>query len=195
MNNKMLVLMIACMLSSNALFAQDKPEAAQEKQPEKTEVASVSESESPANKKMVVELQKLIESRESVKQVYIQLDLPEPIIKDTPKAVVLLQPAEDKISDEEISKIKSIISTTVDGLDVKDINLVKMDLGRLRRDMGMMGMGRPFWGKGKQGERPEMGGRRGGLRGGMMRPSRPGMHGKGSTAAADEKPATENTKE
>lgn len=194
MNNKMLMLMIACLLSSNALFAQDKPEAAQEKQPERAEVASVSVnvSETPANKKMVVELQNLIESRESVSKVYIQLDMPEQSVKGTTKAVVLLQPSENKISDEEISKIKSLISTTVDGLDVKDINLVEMDLGRLRRDMGMMG--RPFWGRGKQGERPEMGGRRGGPRGGMMRPFRPGMHGKGAPVA-DEKPVVENAKE
>ena len=172
MNNKMLVLMFVGLMTSNVLFAQDANPASPEAKPEvKQEPRQmerpVAESETPAAHKMRMEAQKQIDALEEVDRVFIQLTLQEPTVKQDSKAVVLVQGKDNKINDEVINKIKTIVSTNVEGLDSKNVTVVEMDLNRLRRDMGMMG--RPGFGRGKPGERPEMGGHRGGQRGGFMK--------------------------
>ena len=142
MNNKMLVLMFVGLMTSNVLFAQDANPASPEAKPEvkqetKRMERPVGESETPAAHKMRMEAQKQIDALEEVDRVFIQLTLQEPTVKQDSKAVVLVQGKDNKINDEVINKIKTIVSTNVEGLDSKNVTVVEMDLNRLRRDKGI----------------------------------------------------------
>lgn len=130
LKNKSLVSLFACLLISSSLSAVEKAEAGKGLE-KKTEKVSVQ-----ADRKLAVELERLIEARESVEKVFIQVN--KPALDNTAKitATVLLQPSEGgALSDEELKKIKILISASIEGLDENQISLTYIDFKALGKKL------------------------------------------------------------
>lgn len=127
-NKNILVFMIVSLMASNALFADNKAD-------EKAEKKEISrKSESVSTKKLCEGLEKLIEARESVEEVYIQINRTE-INKSGKTSVTVLIQAKDeaKLTDEELNKINTLISAAVDKVDAKDITITEIDFDQLKK--------------------------------------------------------------
>ncbi len=127
-NKNILVFMLVSLMVSNTLFADNKAD----EKAEKKEISKKSESVSA--KKLCEGLEKLIEARESVEEVYIQINKSEIDKSEKTSVTVLIQAKNDsKLNDEELNKINTLISAAVDKVDAKDITITEVDFDQLKK--------------------------------------------------------------
>lgn len=126
---RIFVIALAGFLSSNALFAADTKTDAKN---DKKEVSP--RAEAFANRKLVVELEKLIEARGTVENIFIQVNKPKEGSKDKASATVLVEEkSEGSLTNDEISKIKTLISASIVDLDAGNITITKIHFDELKR--------------------------------------------------------------